>query len=82
MLHFDYTLIITLIDEIKLYQISQFSNSILKQDFKEKQSFLACQPEEEQGETATLCTCAYQTARRKKIKSWGVDEGFKNTFLV
>ena len=37
MLHFDYTLIITLIDEIKLYQISQFSNSILKQDFKENQ---------------------------------------------
>jgi hypothetical protein len=54
----------------------------VKEDFKEKQSFLARQPEEEQGETGTLCTCAYQTARRKKINSWGVDEGFKNDILV
>ena len=49
MLHFYYTLIITLIDEIKLYQISQFSNSILKEDFKEKQALPARQPEEEVG---------------------------------
>ena len=58
MLHSDYTLILTLIDEIKPYQISQFSNSILKQDFKEKPTFLARQPEEEKGESATLCNCA------------------------
>ena len=68
MLHSDYTLFITLIDEIKLYKISQFSNSELKQNFKEY------------GETATLCSCAY--CSEEKRNSWGVDKGFKNAFLV
>ena len=45
----DYTLIITLIYETLLYQISQFSISILKEDFKQKHPLLAWQPKEEEG---------------------------------